>query len=39
MCDVCTNATFNNFIEACTREITCKLSMEDDILRNIHHLF
>jgi len=33
MCDVCKNATFNNFVEACMHEITCKLPVEDDTFR------
>ena len=30
---VCTNETFNNFVEACIREIICNFPVEDDIFR------
>ena len=33
MYDVCTNETFNNFVEACIREIICNFPVEDDIFR------
>ena len=33
MCDICTNAIFNNFVEVCIHEITCKLHVEDNTFR------